>query len=100
MEFILKLVGSIHGPGTPSVRMATCTSCTPTTPELPPASDTPRVAESQVGDCLAEVAVQLEEASKLATPPRKENPRLLGVAFSPFLTKRLLYRKISKKTRC
>ena len=40
--------GSIHGPGTPSVRMATCTSCTPTTPELPPASDTPRVAESQV----------------------------------------------------
>ena len=35
--------------------------------------------------------MQLEEASKLATPPRKENPRLLGVAFSPFLTKRLLY---------
>ena len=38
-----------RGPAT--VRMAISTSCTPstsTTPRLPPASDTPRVAESQV----------------------------------------------------
>ena len=55
--------GSIHGPGTPSVRMATCTSCTPTTPELPPASDTPRVAESQVSTTA--------KAKGARTPPAK-----------------------------